>query len=490
MIALCWEYLTGKAVASVWDDRTIPEWPPHPDRVFQALVAAWGETGRDPALRESLLWLERQPPPALAVPEAISCTSRLVFVPVNDLVAAARTRKYTNKMLALLPSQRNKAPRHFPAHTVGGVCALIWPAAEPDEALRSALSDLCARVTHIGHSSSLVRIWLDNVAPAATMVPATSHGDRTLRVPHAGRLGRLIAAYADGGPGWQRPPVARWQDYRHVAPASDTPGESFFGEDWLIYRVVASPRFSLAQTLAVTDGFRKLLIAAAERVGSPAAKASISGHAADGTALATPHLAYLPLGFVGHEHADGHLLGLAVVWPRRLDYETRDACLAAIAHAEDHESGEIAINFTSGDRLTLVREERKAPPVALTPRIWCRPAARWATVTPIALDRMPRRREGLSDGWAARQIEAACVRIGLPAPASIAVLQASRLTGAPSCHDVPHLARRTDRAPRWHVHAEVAFPQLVRGPVLLGAGRYRGYGFCRPLAECGEEAQA
>jgi len=34
--------------------------------------------------------------------------------------------------------------------------------------------------------------------------------------------------------------------------------------------------------------------------------------------------------------------------------------------------------------------------------------------------------------------------------------------------------------PRACVHAEITFDEPVRGPVLIGAGRYFGYGLCLP----------
>ncbi len=46
MLVIAWQYLTGRSVATDFADRQAAEWPPHPDRVFQALVAAWGERGR------------------------------------------------------------------------------------------------------------------------------------------------------------------------------------------------------------------------------------------------------------------------------------------------------------------------------------------------------------------------------------------------------------------------------------------------------------
>ena len=42
MLALRVEYLTGVCMATKHDDasRASPEWPPHPDRLYSALVAA------------------------------------------------------------------------------------------------------------------------------------------------------------------------------------------------------------------------------------------------------------------------------------------------------------------------------------------------------------------------------------------------------------------------------------------------------------------
>jgi CRISPR-associated protein Csb2 len=62
------ELLTGRYAATAHNDRNQAEWPPHPARLFSALVAALhdGEVV-DPAEREALVWLENQDPPALDV---------------------------------------------------------------------------------------------------------------------------------------------------------------------------------------------------------------------------------------------------------------------------------------------------------------------------------------------------------------------------------------------------------------------------------------
>src|SRR5437867_3950191 len=91
MIALGIELLMGRAVIAQWESREAmgrarePEWPPHPDRVFMALAAAWGEGGEDADQRSALEWLERLGPPALAVPAKTSQRSAFTsYVPVND----------------------------------------------------------------------------------------------------------------------------------------------------------------------------------------------------------------------------------------------------------------------------------------------------------------------------------------------------------------------------------------------------------------------
>lgn len=90
MLVLRLEYLAGRAVATAYNDRGAAEWPPHPARVFSALVATWAE--QDPsdspdaaAERAALEWLERQGPPALAFEEGCARTVMAHFVPVNDV---------------------------------------------------------------------------------------------------------------------------------------------------------------------------------------------------------------------------------------------------------------------------------------------------------------------------------------------------------------------------------------------------------------------
>jgi CRISPR-associated protein Csb2 len=79
----------------------------------------------------------------------------------------------------------------------------------------------------------------------------------------------------------------------------------------------------------------------------------------------------------------------------------------------------------------------------------------------------------------------ACTRIGLPEPTGVRMAAISAHLGAPPAREFPRLKRK-DGGERRHTHVIVEFEEPVVGPVLLGAGRYRGYGLCRPLHKTAE----
>jgi CRISPR-associated protein Csb2 len=110
-------------------------------------------------------------------------------------------------------------------------------------------------------------------------------------------------------------------------------------------------------------------------------------------------------------------------------------------------------------------------------------ATHWSTVTPIAFDRHPKvpdrsayRRE------VAGMIAQACSRIGLPEPRDVIITAVSAHLGVPPAFAFPRLQRK-DGSLRRHSHAILVFDEPVCGPIVLGAGRYCGYGACRPIAD-------
>ena len=77
-------------------------------------------------------------------------------------------------------------------------------------------------------------------------------------------------------------------------------------------------------------------------------------------------------------------------------------------------------------------------------------------------------------------IAAACVAVGLPRPREVVVTSVSAHLGVAPAHVFPRLTRK-DGSERRHAHAILVFEEPVRGPILIGAGRYRGYGVARPV---------
>lgn len=122
------------------------------------------------------------------------------------------------------------------------------------------------------------------------------------------------------------------------------------------------------------------------------------------------------------------------------------------------------------------------PPWNLRPETWtAHPggATHWATVTPIVYDRHPKTDDRVAyEREVAAMIAQGCVRIGLPEPRQVVVTPVSAHLGVPLANTFPRL-RRKDGSERRHVHTVVVFDRALRGPVVLGAGRYRGYGVGR-----------
>ncbi len=451
MLTIAIRYLTGRAAAASVTSREEAEWPPHPGRLFMALVASWGTSGRSPQGQAALEWLEAQPPPSLHVPPAEMPDAVTFFVPVND-----------KKGGSLLTTNRKE--RHFPSALPNpDTVFFTWPEAEPTAEQRASIESLCANVTYLGRSSSLVQAWLADEAPPPTLAPADGASMR-LRVAAPGRFAQLEARFQEH----EFPDPGRWQGYRAVGEAVPRAAPSgVLAGDFLVLRRAGGPGLGLRSTLAVTAAFRGSVLAAAGGGPEP-----ISGHNPSGEPTKRPHLAFVPLADVGHEHADGHLLGIAAIVPAGMTEAEREACINAVADA----SARPLVMGPIGEWALESEPPGESSRRGLDPSVWTRAAVRWATVTPVVLDRFPK-----ADGDAEETIALACERTGLPRPRDVIVVPVSPLVGVPHAREFPPEPARKGKPQRWHTHAILTFDVPVAGPVLVGAGRFRGYGFCRPF---------
>jgi CRISPR-associated protein Csb2 len=547
MFALGIEFLTGTAVMTAANNRETAEWPPHPARVFMAFVAAHYETKplsedsedvkvRWEAERKCLEWLERQPAPKLSFTEVAPKHRRSVvkfYVPVNDTALHEKSDKVTPSNLFLF---RSKQDRTFPAISLGfynqrNRVYLVWPQGELPAEWRPAFEQLAAKVIRIGHSSSLVAVWLaDNekeISPSDsfTLEPSDNFGGVKLRIATKGLLSDLdrwfnaeeIEAFfnlgeqirsATGktktkakeefekhfGKNWtpsfpvpvqRRPNIGITQAYVSPQAVESPPGQSAFDSDILVLTKFDGRVLGLESTNLLVEALRGTLLS-----GSEDAPEWFTGHREDGKPFDAMHLALFPLAYVGGEYADGHILGLALAFPRAIPEKDRAKPLRRILFDDSGEERKITLKLGNQGTWVLCREERSFRPVALSTETWTKPSTIWASVTPVVLDRHPKLNPAKPEEREAWRREVAdivctsCEHIGLPKPIAVDIDKTSWHRGAlrsrPGPNGMPWLAGNAGSY-RQQVHVYLRFDQEIEGPILLGAGRYRGYGVCKPL---------
>lgn len=547
MLALGIHYLTGYATATDTGSRERAEWPPHPARVFMALVAAHYEgsvSSQDESNlfyeRAALEWLETLPPPELKVSENDNRDVVKHFVPVNDTLPSHTESgsDLKKKLPGTANVARSKQERTFPkTRPHDPNVFLIWPEANPDEVQRKSLARLCAKVTRIGHSSSFVQMWLSESGqePAADLFPVAENivfnprRKRTvyhLRTTTTGTLqyldeqfkGSEIEAFFDfkdrisAAKGKQAkelkdqfqkrfdvpfsgkntlPPNRGWPNLalttaytrEQSGTISSDVKPSPFDPNLIVFAKQDGPALGLEATARLTDALRGAILKRCAPEGN--APEWLCGHKPDGSRAEQPHLALLPLAFAGHEHADGHLLGLALAIPRDVASRERARLLHPLLFdtgSDDlPEPSRITLQLGSLGIWTLDQEERTQPRTALRPETWCHASTTWASVTPVVLDHHPKAKtEEARFGEIVRFIAESCERSGLPRPVEIDVDRISWHQGAPSSipnqSGFPLLVRHKQQ-----FHVWLRFPCPVEGPVCIGAGRYRGYGFFKPF---------
>lgn len=290
--------------------------------------------------------------------------------------------------------------------------------------------------------------------------------------------------FPDGTPVSRRPSLSVYRGYSRLdeSPQSPTVPGTVFSPHLLAFtleRLDGPYRYlDLACTLTLTDRWRDALVSHANDL-SASAQSILSGHAIGGQSREQPHAAFLPLGFVGHPHADGRLSGVALALPADTTSKLRVEVLRAL-------------NRVVNDGLLMGRLGKwKLQPVAMArPSATLRAgswtahpygATQWSSVSPVVYDQHPKAKDKATYVLeAAAMISTACERIGLPRPREVIVTPVSAHLGAPPAHAFPRLHRK-DGSERRHTHAILVFDEPVRGPILVGAGRYRGYGFFRPM---------
>ena len=497
------EFLTGACRAAHSPASEAPDWPPQPDRVFSALVAAWAGRGEQPTERKALEWLEQVPPPVVHASEYTARLAPACFVPPNDFqspkgalyrkgwyrdfLASGRRppekggkKKAWEQALSTHPGYRQRKERRFPvARPDDPSMSLVWTE-EPAPGVLEALDRIARDTSYVGHSASLVRcrfLQVDSAKPPYPGVPAR-------RTVYPGRLAELETAHRANP---VRPVI------RPGASTSRTPATSTVepSTEWLVLEAIEGQTPDLRASALVCRTVRRALMSGYGRAGTGGAIPEIvSGHTLDRSPTRLSHLAVVPLAFAGYPHADGRVFGFALVPPAGTSLRSIPGLVRAFEEVASYDPGrERRVLTLEGSPLSKplhLAPAGTAPVSSLSPEPYLESAQVWASVTPIVLDRHLKR----NDDREIREIIAgACENAGLPRPDPdrIQVGKHSAIEGAPP-------ARPRAGAPPWTrwktpeslasrslVHAVIDFGCPTTGPVLLGAGRFTGLGLCRRL---------
>lgn len=492
------EYLTGVSVSASPYHREVVEWPPHPDRLFQALVAAWGrQEPTDDGERAALEWLEGIDSKNIAIssPSGNARDILTVFVPPNDLETKGKFKDKAPKALAptlrVIPEfRKNRQPRSFPSVTLPqcqeGLLHYSWSMSESElpqlQTHKPALSRLASEVTYIGHSHSLVRVHVVERMPDVPNLSWMKGAPSSLRVPYPGRFKELRKAFVrtqETGQDIRPKPSLAAQVF--TAVKADQPMTCFDNRNITVLADAGGYAPTLAAFPLVARRLRDALLQCMPE--GRAIPTLLSGHEPDGTPTLSAHLAIIPFADVGWAYSSGRLLGLGLLWPREVSTENRRAVLQGIAAFLQRDAGEAGLlHFgRSGSwKIALTPDVRLA---SLRPDRYTRPVRRWGTVLPMVLDRHPKKRPGAT---LADIITRSCLNIGIPEVAldglDVELHKHSPIKSAPSVKEVcASLPQDSPYQGKALVHVAITFASPVAGPLLLGAGRFRGLGLCLPL---------
>ena len=421
-LAIQFEFLVKPKLSSPFSPEW-GEWPPAPDRVFQALVATAAETNQDMNVLTALEF-----PPEILASSASCEKAPLRYVPENF----RRSNAYHQGASRYLPT----------VHPQNPVVTYFWNNIAHNN--YEKIVAIAENITHLGRASSLVHVRAvsaDGLAPNWFPDP---NGNDALRAPTKGRLSLLQEAFNHH----LRSPQASVISYSN----SDI---KYSNERWKELMVLRpsngiNGRFATRWAERIRSSIMSYM--------DPNILSIVSGHNSDGS-INHRHVAWAAIPNIGHKYSNGSILGLGCWLPHNITDEECGELWSALTQ----------ITATDGECLDYDDNDLKS----LRIKTWSRPSKCWATVTPIALDRWPKKNHP-----AEKIIADSIQRLGLPNPKSITCSSFSEFQGA-----IDTTRYETRKRNRQLVHARIEWDEHIGGPLLIGAERYFGGGLCRPIIE-------
>lgn len=299
------------------------------------------------------------------------------------------------------------------------------------------------------------------------------------------------------------PTISSWQGYNRRVFRNASPVENrYFDRELLIFEILEGPVLNIERTLNLTRAFRDAAMSACPIQPPPS---WLSGHEEGGKPATSPHAAFACLPFAGTKWADGHIMGLVMAMPKDISAEERGQCLGPlIVNQATGDMQDLRFRLWGKDLPDLVLRlcTQPSPPTTLNNETWTKPSRVWASVTPVVLDKFPKQsmtqNHNLWQAEVCQIIALSCERAGLPVPIhvginttawhrgiSLATAKTRRFGSgqkatSPLGDGFPTLSSRKDLPPKPQIHVCLEFAEPVAGPVLIGSGRFVGYGLCLP----------
>lgn len=475
---------------------------PSPFRLFQALVAGAGISGPlDEESKQALTWLEGLPgAPIIASPRTVRGQSVSMFMPNNDLDAkGGDVRRIGEIRLAT----KVWKPRIFDA-AVPWIYA--WPFANEDETHAVTVCALSEKLYQLGRGVDMAWAWSE-LLDEATLETRLAEYDGIVRLPSAGD-GLLLACPRAGSleslerryrarrfryEGSQRvfvqPPKPSFRQFAYESPPVRHVFELRSSTTDSERRVAWPLEGALSLVIAAREAARKHL---SDKMPSRTDEIErhLVGRKPDGSsaAPAESRVRIIPIPSIGMHYTDRAIRRLLVEVPAACPIRSDDVRWAfSGTELFDPETGEMkdVLLSPSADDDMLghygveagARVFRSVTPVAVPA------AAKRRRIEPTRKIAEAKRgvERALEIAGARAAVVQALRHAGVHTPVESIRAQREPFDAAGSRVEPFAEGNRFEKERLWHV--EISFAAPIKGPLLIGDGRFLGLGLMAPAAD-------
>lgn len=504
----------------------VPEWPPSPARLFQALIAGVAQGEKlSPHYRAALAWLEQLAPPVIAAPAKRSGSGYKNYVPNNDLDAVGGDPR----RIAEIRAPKLIRPLLFDAEAP---LLYAWSFDAGEEHARTILV-IAERLYQLGRGVDMAWAFGEIIEEAARDARLRAHGGllyrpskggegKPLLCPQPGSLDSIDRRFAKIRKRFSAIKSGRQVQQlfsqapkpRFASVPYDSPPQRFLFE--LREASADSPFTSwpLVQALQLVENLRdqaakKLTEAMTQKEAVTIERVFIGRDATE--VDKAERIRIVPLPSTGFQYADRAIRRVLVEAPPNCPLPADDVTWAfsglAVSEKIDPSTGEVQeTRLVRADDESMLRHYGIATGEKY--RIW-------RTVTPAALPEKAERRridprrlqQELRAVQAGKVVDLKAVkssreRLAEEDRAAAAVVQALRHAGVAARPQIIRVQRepfegrgaraeifapgtRFAKERLWHV--EIAFAEAQRGPLVIGDGRYLGLGVMEPVREARQD---